>query len=254
VNRTADILAQPHRALLETFLRTPVLVAFDYDGVLAPIAPTPGEARMRPHTRELLTRVAQRYRCEVVSGRALEDLTQRLQGVPLFGLSGNFGREPAGRRPPVRVQAWVDLLRRALAPYEGLLVEDKAYSVTIHYRHAVDRTAARRAIRLAVRCLPGARAVDGIEAVSLMPWPGPTKGSALQEARRRAGCTHAIYIGDDSTDEDAFASASPRHLLAIRVGASSHTQAAFHLQNQATVDVFLETLLACTAATTTSTP
>jgi trehalose 6-phosphate phosphatase len=207
MNRTVDILIQPHRATLESFARGRVLLAFDYDGVLAPIAPTPEQAHMRARTRRLLTRVAHRYPCEVVSGRQLDDLTRRLRGVPLFGLSGNFGREPpaAGRRPPRRVRTWVALLRDSLARYEGLLVEDKAYSVTVHYRHAVDRAAARRALRRAFGCLQGVWVVAGVEAVSLMPWPGPTKGSALQEARRRAGCTHAIYVGDDGTDEDAFA-------------------------------------------------
>jgi trehalose 6-phosphate phosphatase len=222
-------------------------MAFDYDGVLAPIASTPEQARMRARTRQLLTRVAHAYPCEVVSGRSLDDLTRRLQGVPLFGLSGNFGREPpsAGRHAPRRVRAWVALLRDSLARYEGLLVEDKAYSVTVHYRRAVDRAAARRAIRRAIRRLDGARAVEGAEAVSLMPWPGPTKGTALQEARRRAGCTHAIYVGDDGTDEDAFRSAGTRHLLAIRVGASSRTKARFHVPSQSRVDALLEALLAC---------
>ena len=222
-------------------------MAFDYDGVLAPIASTPAQARMRDRTRQLLARVSRRYPCEVVSGRPLDDLTRRLRGVPLFGLSGNFGREPpaAGRRPPRRVGAWVGLLRDSLARYEGLLVEDKGYSVTVHYRHAVNRAAARRAIRRAIGRLHGARAVEGVQAVSLMPWPGPTKGTALQEARRRAGCTQAIYVGDDGTDEDAFASAGARRLLAIRVGASARTKARFHVHSQASVDALLEALLAC---------
>jgi trehalose 6-phosphate phosphatase len=231
-----------------------VLIAFDYDGVLAPIASTPDRARMRARTCELLTRVAELFRCEVVSGRPLDDLTRRMQGVPLFGLSGNFGREPpiAGRRPPPQVREWVDLLRESLARYTGVLVEDKTYSVTVHYRHAVDRAGVRRALRRTIASLHGARAVEGVEAVSLMPWPGPTKGTALQSARRRAGCTHAVYVGDDGTDEDAFASAGPARLLAIRVGASAHTKARFHVHSQARVDALLRALLAFAGTSPTS--
>jgi trehalose 6-phosphate phosphatase len=255
VRRTVDILAPPNRAVLESFARTRVMVALDYDGVLAPIAPAPEQARMRIRTKRLLARLAGRYPCEIVSGRPLGELARRLDGVPVFGLSANFGREPAaGRRPSPLVQTWVRILRESLARHEGLVVEDKEYSVTVHYRQAGHRANARRALRRIVRRLKGARAVEGVEAVALMPWPGPTKGTALQEARRRAGCTHAIYVGDDDTDEDAFASGGARRLLAIRVGASSRTRARFHLRSQACVDDLLETLLACTDQTPTPGP
>ena len=72
---------------------------------------------------------------------------------------------------------------------------------------------------------------------------GTDKGVALQRARRVLACDTAIYVGDDATDEDAFASAPPEQLLAIRVGASRASRARFYLHSQAEIDRFLQALL-----------
>jgi trehalose 6-phosphate phosphatase len=80
-----------HVEQLQAFALSNLLVAFDYDGTLAPIAPTPEAASMRADTRRLLGRVASRYPCVVISGRALDDLTRRLDGIPLWYVFGNQG-------------------------------------------------------------------------------------------------------------------------------------------------------------------
>jgi len=247
VTSTRNILASAHRPALSAFARGSVLLAFDYDGVLAPIAATPERARMRVRTKRLLIDVASRYPCAVVSGRPLRDLRRRLQDVPLFSLSGNYGREPhpPGIGPSGLVRTWVRRLQQALAPFHGVIVEDKRFSATVHYRHATHRAAALDTMRRVIGTLHNVRAVESVEAVALIPWPGPTKGTALQHARREAGCTTAIYLGDDNTDEDAFASAAPSRLLSIRVGRSSTTRASYHLVSQRHVDVLLERLLRC---------
>jgi trehalose-6-phosphatase len=53
VSRTLDILARRHRATLAAFAGGRLLVAFDFDGTLAPIVPVPARARMRAGTRRL---------------------------------------------------------------------------------------------------------------------------------------------------------------------------------------------------------
>jgi len=85
-----DILASKNLAVLAEFAWSSVLVAFDYDGTLAPIVSTPARAQMRAGTRQLLSRVAQRYPCIVISGRTRADLTRRLSRVPLWSV---FGKE-----------------------------------------------------------------------------------------------------------------------------------------------------------------
>lgn len=240
-----DILARTNLAILAEFACSNVLVAFDYDGTLAPIVSTPARAQMRAATRQLLSRVAQRYPCIVISGRTRDDLTRRLSRVPLWSVFGNHGFEPwaASTEAAVSVRGWVRHLRARLAEQSGIVVEDKKYSVTVHYRHVRDKAGVRRAIATAVRDLPNVRALDGNQAVNLILPGGPDKGVALQRARRALACDTAIYVGDDGTDENAFASAPASQLLAIRVGSAQASQARFGLKTQTDIDRFLRALL-----------
>jgi len=77
------VLGPAGRRALGRFTRSRPLLAFDYDGTLAPIVSDPARAAVRAGTRELLTRLAARYVCVVVSGRPRRDLVRRLAGVGL---------------------------------------------------------------------------------------------------------------------------------------------------------------------------
>jgi trehalose 6-phosphate phosphatase len=240
------LLARRHVPTLHQFAASNVLVAFDYDGTLAPISATPERVRMRQRTRRLLRAVAQRYPCIVISGRPHEELARHLDGIPVWHVTGNHGIEPWEQTPALaeQVQAWVRQLRPRLAETPGVVVEDKTYSVAIHYRQARDKRAALSAILRSVRRLRGTRVVDGRQAVNLIPRGAPHKGTALDRARRLLVCDAAIYVGDDGTDEDAFTCAHPDRLLAIRVGARRRTGARYHLRSQADVDALLQALVA----------
>jgi len=231
--------------VLNGFALSNVLMAFDYDGTLAPIAATPGAARMREATRRLLARVAQRYPCVVISGRALHDVTRRLEGIPVWYVFGNHGLDsPAGSASVPAARDWLHTLQQRLPPTEGLIVEDKGQSITIHYRNVPDKAGIVAAINEAVAGLDGARALAGIEAISVLPRDGRNKGLALQEARRQFACDTALYIGDDETDEDAFASGEPAQLLSIRIGRQMPTRAGYCLERQEDIDALLRALLA----------
>ncbi len=78
--------------------------------------------------------------------------------------------------------------------------------------------------------LSDVRTVGGAKAINLLPRGGADKGVAVQQARRMFACDTVIYVGDDDTDEDAFASAPPDRLLSIRVGARGATQARYRLR------------------------
>jgi trehalose 6-phosphate phosphatase len=249
------ILAEDQRALLADFAHSNVLLAFDYDGTLAPIAPTPAGARMRRDTRRLLTLAARLYPCVIISGRALDDLTRRLRHIPAWYLFGNHGLEPATPDAPcpTHTQQWALHLEQRLPRDLGIVIEDKKYSVTIHYRNVLDKHRAIEAIDKAVAEIPDARALGGAEAVSLLPRGGADKGVALQQACRWFACDSAIYIGDDATDEDAFASASPEKLLAIRVGGSDGSMARYQLDRQEDVDELLRILVDFRTADASST-
>jgi len=239
------ILSRRHLPVLAQFAAANVLLAFDYDGTLAPIASTPGRARMRATTRRLLTRLAKCYPCVVISGRPLADLTRRLRQVPVWHLVGDHGYESRGEtpKPTGHVREWVGRLRELLPANKGLLIERKRNSITVHYRHARDKRRLVTVITDAVRQLPGARAINGAEAINIIPAQGPNKGIALQQACRVFACDAALYVGDDDTDEDAFASAGPERLLSIRVGTRRPSMARYRLRRQEDLDLLLRALL-----------
>jgi trehalose 6-phosphate phosphatase len=240
-----NILDPRHEHVLGEFAASNTLLAFDYDGTLVPIAATPELAHMRKGTHDLFVRVARCYPSVVISGRPLDELTRRLTGIHLRLLFGNFGVEPPlGATRPRRLSTWVSHLKEQLAEHQGLVVEDKRYSVTIHYRHALDERRALAAIHAAAGTVPGVRILGGEQAVTLLPREGPHKGMALLEARRMLACDKTVYVGDDDADEDAFRSGDGHELLSIRVGASPTSSARYHLAGQADVDALLQALLA----------
>jgi trehalose 6-phosphate phosphatase len=241
-----DILAEKNQRVLARYALSNLLVAFDYDGTLAPIVAVPERARMRATTRRLLRQVAERYPCVVISGRARADLIPRLEDIPVVHISGNHGLEPWAEdvRYVVQVRDWVDRLRPRLAGCAGIVIEDKTYSLSIHFRAARNKRNALRAIDAAVRDLPGARRIGGKLVVNLVPEGAPTKGAALERARRLLMCDTALYVGDDETDEEVFSAMRAGRLLSVRVGDAEESQASFRLKHQRQIDGLLRQLVA----------
>ncbi len=245
MNRTHDILAVRHIPALRTFARTHVLLAFDYDGTLSPIAPTPERARLPADTKRLLVRVAKKYPVVVISGRALADISDRVAEIDVRHIFGNHGLEWSGghTRPRAQVHKWVAQLSEQLAHQRGVVIEDKAHSVSVHYRAAPDQKEALRVIMPVVRKLPEVRIICGAAAVNLLPKDGANKGVALRRALELSGCDTAIYVGDDDTDEDAFGAFKADKLLSIRIGPSDASRAQYHLAAQQSIDLLLKELI-----------
>ena len=246
MSRTRDILDPDHIPELRTFAQSRALLAFDYDGTLSPIAPTPERARLPAPTKRLLIRVAKEYPLVVISGRALADIAERVADIDVRPVFGNHGLEWSGAvsRPRALVRQWVDQLHLQLDGTPGIVIEDKAHSVSVHYRLAPDHRRALRHILPVARALRGVRVICGAAAVNLLPDHGANKGVALRRAFDASGCEKAIYVGDDETDEDAFAAIEPARLLAIRIGASKKSHARYHLESQESMDLLLRALIA----------
>jgi trehalose 6-phosphate phosphatase len=241
-----DILSKRHAATLESFASSNVLVALDYDGTLAPLVSNRAKATMRPRTRRLLTAVARQYPTAVISGRARADLIRCIGPVPVRHFTGNHGLEPWGatRARAALVERWAGSLAGGLPELPGLFLENKRYSLTVHFRAVRDRRHARQAILSAIAPLRGARIIAGGCAISLVPRGAPHKGDALERVRKRLRCDRLIYVGDDRTDEDAFSSASASRLLAIRVGRLSTSAARYYIADQRAIDRLLQALAA----------
>lgn len=239
------ILSPAAAAVLDEIARDRTLLAFDFDGTLAPIVADRAAAALRPATRDLLRTTALLYPCAVVSGRTRADVAARLAGLPLVAVVGNHGAEPGfgpvDRRLAERVAGWRGALAPLLAAAEGVELEDKRLGVALHYRNAASPTEAARAIDRAVAALDGARVIRGNAVVNAVPAEAPTKGDAVRALCDRLGVRVAVYVGDDSTDEEAFRSEAVR--FAIRVGAHDASSAGWSLGSQEEVDDLLRALV-----------
>lgn len=240
------LLAPGHRAAVHDLASTKTLLAFDFDGTLAPIVADRSVAEMRPSTAALLARTCALYPCAVISGRSVSDVTARLGGAAVRYVSGNHGLEPgrgleAFARECAQVRA---LLEDALAEATGVEVEDKGFSLAVHYRHAPAKRAARTVIQRAIASLAiPVRVVAGKLVVNVVPADAPHKGDALLQLRALEGADVAFYIGDDVTDEDVFALDEPGRLVTARIGAAAASRAMYFLRNQAEIDALLATFI-----------
>lgn len=239
-----DVLAAESDQVLSQFASSHVLLAFDFDGTLAPIVADRSAASMRTETRVLLDRVCKLYPCAVITGRALIDIRGRLCGLPLNHVIGNHGLEPSDDAAKFQhqVASVRPELEAALEGFPGVDIEDKSLSLAVHYRRSRSRKEARRAIYDAVGGLASMRVVPGKLVVNVVPGGAPHKGDAVVRLRAQEGSDTAIYVGDDVTDEDVFELDQPGRLLSVRVGRSAASAADYFLRDQRQIDPFLSRL------------
>jgi trehalose 6-phosphate phosphatase len=190
----------------------------DVDGTLVDIAPTPIDVRASAALRRTLEHLWQLSggALALVSGRALADLDRVIAPLQLPAV-GNHGAEfrPVAGEPALagRVSALdADLkarLRSIAELDQAILVEDKDYALALHYRQAPNQQSAIENAVMAicselpagtVEVLPG-KAVVEVKAA------GFNKGSAVRKLMQMPPFKgrRPIYIGDDTTDESAFA-------------------------------------------------
>ena len=240
------LLSPEGAAVIDDIAQERALLAFDFDGTLAPIVEERSAAQMRPETQALLRATAVLYPCAVISGRARSDVLARVADIPLTAVVGNHGAEagfgPLDRELVAQVRTWADSQMASLAGVEGVEIEDKRFSIALHYRHASDGHAAERRIRDAIAPLAGAVVFGGHAVVNVLPSSAPTKGDALRTLCGRTGAKLAVYVGDDRSDEEAFRSDAVS--ISIRIGESLDSAAQYFLPDQSDIDELLRQLIA----------
>jgi trehalose-phosphatase len=225
------------------------LLLLDFDGTLVPIVDNPDGVCLDPPVRRVLGRLAQHPGTSVyiMSGRRLADLRKRARvpGVHLLGLHGwerDGATLPAAQKNLLR-QAKLWLARR-LPALPGILLEDKGYALAAHYRGAnLAAVQVAEQIMLDTRdhFQPGLRLLKGKKIWELLPRAIVGKGASTQ--RLLTGFPPGalpIFIGDDTSDESAFAVLP--HGLAVQVGGQTRTHAHFCLRDPGEVREFLERL------------
>jgi trehalose 6-phosphate phosphatase len=195
----------------------------DLDGTLAPIVAHPDLVELPIRTRDILGRLVKNHLVCFVSGRGLEDLRGKI-GLTSAFYAANHGHQIVG--PPEsgialevgaehseELQAALAQLERGLLSVDGVAVEAKALSISVHYRlvAGTDRPVVDRAVREVAGRFPSLRLTRGKMVYELRP-PGTwNKGQAMLWLLEQLawsphrGCP--ICLGDDLTDEDMFAAA-----------------------------------------------
>ncbi|MDD5737090.1 MAG: trehalose-phosphatase [Candidatus Omnitrophica bacterium] len=238
-----------------------VYLFLDYDGTIVPIADTPAKAVIPKRTKELLRRLALAggFKLAVISGRSLKDV-KKMVGVRGIVYSGNHGIEVSG--PGIRPRSFAPAgfrglikriagdLRKRMAGVNGVVLEDKGYSLSVHYRlvSRKDIPRVRKAFRAATaRYIAGgkARAGAGKMVLEIKPPVDWDKGKLVMWllARQRPSAGRGrpvlpVYIGDDITDEDAFAALGNKGIT-VFVGKPGRTKAAYFLKDHREVIRFL---------------
>lgn len=243
------LLSLPTSELLPLLATCRALLAFDFDGTLAPITAKRDEATMRPSTASLFAVLSRRATCAVITGRSRADVEPRLLNATVPYIAGNHGLEldPTMTACDAAIADARVALSAAVLTLPGVELEDKTYSLSVHYREAEDPLAAREALSAAVATLRDVRIVPGKQVVNLVPARGANKGDALAAIMEKEHARHALYIGDDATDEDVFDHAIAAHVVGVRVGKSKASSARYYLQGQWEIDHLLQALLAWNA-------
>ena len=142
------------------------------------------------------------------------------------------------------VRRWIPLLESGLREFHGVVLENKRFSLTIHYRNAhAAKKKVVQAITGIARTLPGAKLLGGKQVVNIFPEGAPGKGLAVARARKELKCDKVIYVGDEKTDEAVFALAPRGRTLGIRVGPSKSSCARFYLRGQREIDRLLRAMI-----------
>ena len=232
------------RDALRAVAGRPILYAFDFDGTLARISSDRGGVKLSPSTYEWLRELATRASCAIVSGRALSDLTPRVNGAVPY-LIGNHGLESPLTPASVLSLAervclgWMKQVDTNLAqPLEdaGVEVENKRYSLTFHHRRTDEPARVQSALVLLLnRLTPAPRLIFGRASVNVLP-PGSTrKGEAalaLMIHLQRAGL---FFVGDDETDEDVF-ELKEGLIMGVRIGHQPESRAQYYLKYQSEME------------------
>ncbi|MBM3933325.1 MAG: trehalose-phosphatase [SAR202 cluster bacterium] len=206
-----------HRDAVREVLRIrPSCLFTDIDGTLARNALTPASVKITPAVREALGVISQHITVEILTGRDIAS-ARALIGLNSVVYAGNHGFEvwekgnitipPDARALSRRMNTLSREAKSALASDPSISVEDKNYSVAIHYRKAHDPEISRQAILAYLANEPQAKGFliqEGNMAVEVKAQNEADKGRALKETISRQGARSALVIGDDFTDVDGF--------------------------------------------------
>ncbi len=259
--RVGDLAsALGNRELRQALVSKPLAVFIDYDGTLTPIVDRPELAQPLPATRAVLADLAEVCVVGIISGRGLDDV-RAIVGVDNLWYSGSHGfdlcdpegrrfeREDGGELLDALAHA-ADELDPAVAAIPEAWIERKRFAIAVHFRQIDDRHIPdlEAAVDSVVADHAALRKTGGKRIFEVRPDMEWDKGAALWSLFERAGLHTAtalpIYLGDDETDEDAFAAIDGTGvgILVAEDEDDRTTAAGYRLRDPDEVRVFLADL------------
>lgn len=233
-------------------------VFLDYDGTLTPIVSHPDLATLSSSMRATLERLSRRCTLAVISGRDLRDVMSRV-GIDRIFYAGSHGFDIAGPgREPLQYEQGTEYLslldqaerelRERLMPIEGCLIERKHFSIAVHYR-LVEPSSIQQIKETVAEVLhrhTRLRLSRGKKVYELQPNIDWHKGKALRWLQQALELDRneviPLYIGDDVTDEDAFAAIRDDGIGILVAERARQTRARYLLSDPQEVQRFLDAL------------
>jgi len=217
-----------HKSKIEDLLtKRPLALFLDFDGTLVPLRSYEDEANLSLRMKGLLNALASNPRIQVaiVSGRPLQALRHQIENPKIF-LAGNHGFEIHGPKTkflhPAAIKAkrilkmLSDELRCQLKDYPGVALEDKTYTLSVHYRGVSAVKAKKLSVWLPAWLREHSLGRNlslqaGKKVWEIRPLSAWNKGAALNRILSvgRMKSHLPVYLGDDLTDEDAFRALPP---------------------------------------------
>lgn len=246
-----NIFSDIGQSRLKKFLASDpdVLFAFDFDGTLAPIVENPAHAAMAAEVFVKLDALSKKRKVIVLTGRSIEDIRKRLPST-IFRVIGSHGLEghpDVSRKFLLQAksttQKWIEELRDRLEGLHRVWIEDKTYSMAIHYRVRASSHDLPTKLRSVCSLLdPSPEVILGKNVINLIPQGMPNKLGALRAIMKELNAKKAFFIGDDITDEFIFADKN-ENVFSLKVGTSSHLSAEHYIQKQADIERLIDFLL-----------
>lgn len=225
------------------------LLAFDFDGTLAPIVEKPEDAVMDAETFNKLERLAGLHTVVILTGRSVDDVRARLP-AGIFRVIGSHGLEG---HPDITdeflsqaksiASNWRRDLGHLLEDLHRVWIEDKSYSLAIHFRmRASSHDLPQKILDKCAQISPSPEIILGKNVINLIPHGMPNKLGALLALMQELHSRKAFFIGDDVTDEFVFA-AKNENIFSVKVGHKSPLSAEHFIRHQKDIGRLLDCLL-----------
>ncbi|MFC2022987.1 trehalose-phosphatase [Chloroflexota bacterium] len=259
IRKTSDGLPsaiQKKDEILNRLDERTLAIFLDYDGTLTPIVEDPKKATLSDKARMVIKRLAKYYLVAIISGRDLEDV-HKMVDIDDIAYAGSHGFDiigPGGKYRDWHIgEPFLPVLKRAekelrtvLKDMRGARVERKRFAISAHYRQVESSSinTLEQRFDLVLSHHPELRKTTGKKVFELRPNIEWDKGRALlhllEVLNNDSGRVFPIYIGDDTTDEDAFRAITHRGLAIAVYNETYPTIAHYVLRDPHEVVDFLQ--------------